>query len=186
MKVNAILALLALTGGLTAAFTNISQRNHYYPDWKYAKERINGEKVRFISAPYLAQRLYQKDAGMRILDTREQEAYDTYHIPAAIHFSGKDDLPPVAAGDLLVLYGSEDDERVTELTRELDRKVVVLKGGMDSWNRQVLFPDFAAFSVRNAERLEQIIRRSRYFGGSPRQMQLLNISVRESQFREGC
>ena len=36
------------------------------------------------------------------------------------------------------------------------------------------------------EKLEQIINRSKYFGGTPRNTQLLNITMRESSYREGC
>ena len=68
----------------------------------------------------------------------------------------------------------------------LPGKVYVLKGGIDAWYSLVLFPDFIEYQVRNNEKLEQIISRSMYFGGSPRNTQLLNITVRESRYREGC
>ena len=83
MKINSILALLAILGGISAAFTNHSARNHLYPSWKYDKERIQGKKIRYISANYLADLLYQKEKGITILDIRNEKAFREYHIPSA-------------------------------------------------------------------------------------------------------
>jgi hypothetical protein len=57
---------------------------------------------------------------------------------------------------------------------------------MEAWYSQVLFPDFSQLRVRNRELLEHILRRSRFFGGTPQNTQVLNIEVRETRYREGC
>ncbi len=186
MKINHILASLAILGGISAAFTNYSERNHLYPTWKYEKDRIQGEKVHFISATYLADLLYQKESGITILDMRDEEAFEEYHIPLAKLPGEGDEISEGDSGSLTIIYGVEDDPKLYQISEALPRKVYVLKGGIESWYKLVLFPDFNEVQIRNKDKLEHIINRSRYFGGSPRNTQLLNIQVRESRYREGC
>lgn len=186
MKINHILASLAIIGGISAAFTNHSEKNHLYPSWNHDKDKIQGEKVHVISATHLADLLYQKEQGITILDNRDAEAFENYHIPSAKSHDPGDKLPDGALGSPIVIYGMENDPQLLELADALSGKVYILKGGIEAWYDLVLFPDFNEYQVRNVDKLEQIINRSRYFGGTPRNTQLLNITIRESRFREGC
>ena len=186
MKINHILASLAIIGGISAAFTNHSEKNNLYPTWKNDKDKIQGEKVHVISATYLADLLYQKEQGITILDTRDAEAFENYHIPSAKSHDPGDVMSEEDLGSPIVIYGMENDPQVLELADALSGKVYILKGGIEAWYDLVLFPDFNEYQVRNVDKLEHIVNRSRYFGGSPGNTQLLNITVRESRFREGC
>ncbi len=186
MKVNHILALLAITGGLLAAFTNYSDRNHFYPTWNAKTDRVEGQKIHFVSASRVADLLYQREEGITILDVRDEQAYSKYHIPRARHFNEGDEIPVQAFSGTLVIYGSEGDDRPGIIADSLSGKTYVLKGGIDAWFAMVLFPDFNQYRVRNRESLEYLVSRSRYFGGSPGNIQLLNIDVRENRYREGC
>lgn len=186
MKINSILALLAIVGGISAAFTNHSARNNLYPSWKYDKERIQGKKIRYISATHLADLLYQKEQGIIILDLRNEKAYDEYHIPSAVPYEQGNKYPDKDLSGATIIYGIAGDDQLNEISKDLPGKVYVLKGGIDEWYSLVLFPDFIEYQVRNNENLKQIVGRSMYFGGSPRNTQLLNITVRESHYREGC
>jgi rhodanese-related sulfurtransferase len=184
MKTNQILALLAILGGFTAAFTSFSVKNDLYPTWKYESERVKGGKISYISAPHLADILYRKDQIV-LLDLRAEDVYRTYHIPTALPFDKLDrngDTKKIS----YVVYGREQDVEGQELPEGLSGRIYVLKGGLEAWQTQVLFPDFAKYKVRNREALEHIIRRSKYFGGSPGNTQLLNIEQRQSSYREGC
>jgi rhodanese-related sulfurtransferase len=185
MKTNQILALLAVAGGLFAAFTSHSVKNNIYPTWKFETERVEGKKVDYISASHLADRLYTKEQGIVVLDLRSESEYNTYHIPSARRYEKGEGESSLEKGTF-ILYGLESDAEVKALKRDLPGKVYVLEGGMESWNSLVLFPDFSHFRVRNSEALEQIIRRCRYFGGTPGNTQLLNIDVRQTRYREGC
>lgn len=186
MKINYILASLAIIGGISAAFTNHSVRNNLYPTWKYEKERIGGEKVHFISTMELAEILYKKKPGVTILDTRDEEAYREYHIPSALRYEKGDQDLDNEQSEKTVLYGLAGDSHLYDLSNYIPGDVYVLKGGIEEWYSVVLFPDFIKYHVRNNGKLEQIISKSRYFGGSPRNTQVLNITVRESRYREGC
>jgi hypothetical protein len=61
-----------------------------------------------------------------------------------------------------------------------------LSGGIKAWYDLVLFPDFQQFQVRNRQQLEEIIAKSRYFGGTPQNIQRLNLTERADRYREGC
>ena len=186
MKTNHILAILAIVGGMTAAFTKHAERTSLYPDWKYSSERIDGKKTRFISASHLANLIYSKDPNIIIFDARQWKAYESYHIPNALQYdAGMGSFTDMKTG-IIVVYGNEGDKDLYKLARDLPGRVYVLKGGMDAWYSLVLFPDFMSFSVRNSDQLDHILRRSGFFGGKPQNTQLLNIEVRESRYREGC
>ena len=186
MKTNHILAIMAIVGGLTAAFTNHSERTSLYPDWKFSKDRIDGTKVSFISASHLANMLYSKDQNIIIFDAREWKDYELYHIPQALLYDAGMASKAGSRSGTTVLYGDAEDQGLYDLTHELPGKVYVLKGGMEAWYSLVLFPDFMSFSVRNGDQLDHILRRSGFFGGVPQNTQLLNIELRESRYREGC
>jgi len=186
MKTNYILAILAIVGGVAAAFTNYSEKNDLYPDWKYHKEQIEGKSVRLISAPYLADLLYNKEEKLTILDAREWKAYENYHIPLALQYdAGMESKTDLTSG-ITVIYGEAGDQDLYKLAKELPGRVYILKGGLEEWYSLVLFPDFTAFHVRNSDQLDHILRRSGFFGGEPQNTQILNINVRESRYREGC
>ncbi|MDF1575213.1 MAG: rhodanese-like domain-containing protein [Bacteroidales bacterium] len=186
MKINHLLAILAILAGISAAFTYHAGKNGLYPDWKFHKERLEGKRLGFISAHHLADLLYSKEDGIKLLDTRAKKDYEHYHIPRALWFDpGKGREKGQGAG-IIIVYGEDEENGPYELARELPGKVYVLKGGMDAWHSLVLFPDFQTFHVRNSDLLEHVLRRSGFFGGKAQNTQLLNIEVRESRYREGC
>lgn len=186
MRTNHILAILALVGGMTAAFTKHAERNSLYPDWKFATERVQGKKARVISASHLANLIYNKDPNLIIFDAREWEDYEQYHIPLALPYEqGLDSKADLKSG-IIVVYDKGESDDLYKMARDIPGRVYVLKGGMDAWQSLVLFPDFLSFSVRNGDQLQYILSRSTFFGGSPQNSQLLNIEVRESRYREGC
>ena len=87
---------------------------------------------------------------------------------------------------IIIVYDTEQGERLEQLSADLPGKVYVLKGGIEAWYSQVLFPDFLQYHVRNRDHLDHILRRSRFFGGEPQNTQMLNIEARENRYREGC
>lgn len=186
MKTNQILAILAIVGGTTAAFTKYSVTSNMYPDWKYQKERVDGKKIRFISAQHLADLIYTKEENMIILDTREWDAYEYYHIPSALQYQdgliSETDFKP----GVVVLYGEGKNSALYDLARDLPGRVFVLKDGMEAWYSVVLFPDFMKLRVRNSDQLDHILGVSEFFGGKPQNIQLLHINQRKENYREGC
>ena len=185
MKTNHILALLAVFGGVTAAFTSFSEKNELYPTWKFESERVQGTKINFISAPHLSDLLYEKDQNLVLLDLRTEADYKSYHIPSALNV-GDPEQNKGSKNISYVVYGQDADVEAKKLREDLPGKVYVLRGGLESWKSLVLFPDFTQYKVRNREALERILRKSKYFGGHPLNTQLLHIDQRQNSFREGC
>ena len=186
MRTNHILAILAILGGISAAFTRHAEHNDLYPGWSFRKERVDGEKIRFISASHTANLIYRKDQNIIIFDAREWDAYERYHIPQALQYdAGIGSKSRIKPGKIIV-YGTDGSDSLQKLISELPGRVYVLKGGMEAWHSQILFPDFNHYRIRNRDQLDHILRRSRFFGGEPQNTQVLNIQVRESRYREGC
>jgi len=183
MKTNHIFAILAILAGIFAAFTSHSMKNNLYPTWKFEKARVDGEKVRYISANHLANLLYQKQS-LTLLDARPWKDYDNYHIPTALHLDA--DQKPEGGKDMVVVYGSAEEKELYRMANSQPGKVYVLQGGMEAWYSMVLFPDMLQYRVRNSDQLMFILRRSGFFGGEAQNTQLLNLNVRESRYREGC
>jgi len=185
MKTNRLLAILAIVAGVSAAFTHHSDRNNLYPTGKFDRARINGEKVRYISPHHLANLLYEK-RPVALLDAREEREYEEYHIPTARPYHAGQKRNSEQEADMVVLYGSAEDEDLYALANEFAGKVYVLKGGLEAWYSLVLFPDLVEYRVRNTDQLRYIVRRAGFFGGQAQNTQLLNLNVRESRYREGC
>ena len=186
MKVNRFLAVLAITAGIAAAFTRHAEHNGLYPEWAFRTERVAGEKISYISATHLADLLYRKDQNMLLYDARSWDAYESYHIPRALLYEkGMGSKAGISPG-LIIVYDTAEGKKLKELQGELPGRVYVLKGGIEAWYSQVLFPDFLSYRIRNREQLEYVLRRSRFFGGEPQNTQVLNIEARENRYREGC
>lgn len=186
MRVKFILGLAALVLGLTAAFSNLEKRNGFYPDWKYDTRRMNGEKVRVISAPCLAGLVRSKDRELVLMDVRDSLAYEEYHIPGASMYSKPAFESALKEGKKIVLYGASASTDEILLGVDKSKDACLLKGGLDSWYRLVLFPDFSVYKVRNRRDLERIVSTSNYFGGQPKNTESLGLTKRSTRFREGC
>lgn len=185
MKINHLLAILAIIAGITAAFTSHTVKNSLYPTWKFEKERVEGKMVRHISAHHLANLLFHKQE-VSLLDARDWKDYEDYHIPTALHCNEDPMLETEKSPGVVVLYGSAEDENLYTMARAMPGRVYVLKGGLESWYSMVLFPDPVQYKIRNTDQLKYIVRRSGFFGGEAQNTQLLNLNVRETRYREGC
>lgn len=185
MRTNHLLAILAVIAGISAAFTSYSVKNSLYPTKKFEHARVDGQRLNYISPYHLADLIYRKQPVI-LLDTREGEAYEDYHIPTALPYHGEQKMEEEKERGMVILYGAGEDEDVYSLAKDLPGRVFVLKGGMEAWSSLVLFPDLVRYRVRNSEQLRYIVRRAGFFGGEAQNTQLLNIQVRESRYREGC
>jgi len=186
MRVNFILTVAALVLGISAALTDFEERNGFYPDWKFRKDRIDGHRVEYISAVQLAGLLRQKDQGILVMDIRDPGDFADYHIPGSVLFDPQLLSQAKQKGKKVILYGSGQDP-YAQLVREIPVKgIYLLGGGLDAWYDTVLFPDFSRYRVRNREVLQEILSTSVYFGGKAVNTESLNLTQRSGRFREGC
>src|SRR4030042_4485293 len=123
MKTNYILAIVSLVIALGAVVTNHADRNNLYPVWKYKTDRIDREKVRLISANWLADLVYRKEQGITILDTRSIAEYEEYHIPTSVLYNEQNLLSVLKSSEKVILYGDKNYNYLSEIPANLSGKI---------------------------------------------------------------
>jgi rhodanese-related sulfurtransferase len=124
----------------------------------------------YISAIELGERIARQDPTLRVMDLRDEGAYESFHIPTAIRTT-LEDLVTTPRGATIVLY---DDAGVAAAKGEalLESRgyasVHVLREGIYEWIARVQEPLLAsdATAAERAE-FERAAKLSRFFGGVP-------------------
>jgi rhodanese-related sulfurtransferase len=120
-----------------------------------------------VTAVELATWIRERRAGLRVLDLRDELAYEAYHVPSAERATPAEvaRLRP-RAGEALVLYG-DGGARAAQAWALLRaagvRDVYFLRGGLLDWTEDVMNPIVGADSAS-----ARVAALSRYFGGVPR------------------
>lgn len=130
-------------------------------------------EVDHVSTADLADWIIQGRSDYRLIDLRSKEEFAGYAIPGAEH------VPVVQLTDhglmkneKIILYsdGGIHSAQAWFLLRSQGYKgVYILRGGLEAWNDEVLFPQMA----ENADAVTRInfartVEVSKYFGGTPR------------------
>lgn len=129
-------------------------------------------KTGMVPAVELADWLIKGKSDFRLVDLRSLKDYNEYHIPQAQNYKVPELNQPVfTRTEKIVLYSETDVEAAQAwfLLKSKDYKAVyILKGGMQSWKEQILFPKLAlnASAAESAE-FEKIKEISKFFGGTP-------------------
>jgi rhodanese-related sulfurtransferase len=125
-----------------------------------------------VGAVELARALREGRERLRVLDVREEAAYEEGHVPRAERVDPRE-LPEVevAAGGTLVVYSADGGRatRARAVLRALGHPDVrVLEGGYGAWLLEVMYPvlppDPSAEERRVFDRAADL---SRYYGGAP-------------------
>jgi rhodanese-related sulfurtransferase len=134
---------------------------------------VVGTEADHVEAPELAAWIIEGRADYRLVDLRSQAEFDQYHIPTAVNIP-MNVLTDAGLGrqEKLVLYsgGGIHAAQGWMLLRAQGYKFVyMLKGGLDEWTDQVVFP-VVADNPSPAERArdERLRSMSTFFGGRPR------------------
>ncbi len=132
-----------------------------------------GTEADHVEAPELAAWIIESRADYRLIDLRSEAEFAQYHIPSAVN------IPMSALMDAglgrqekLVLYsdrGIHSAQAWMLLKAQGYPGVYMLKGGLDEWKDQVVFPVLAD-NPTPEQRVADERRRSMsaYFGGQPR------------------
>lgn len=134
-----------------------------------------------ISAVQLAEWFRAQRPGLLVLDTRSAQAMARESLPGArplADFDGE-------SVDTVVLYGERQLDAAPPLGGSA-RYVFRLRGGIEAWNAEVLFPiirsDASATHKREFAARAQL---SRYFGGTPRVLEP-GARAERNRSRRGC
>ena len=134
---------------------------------------VVGTEADHVEAPELAAWIIESRADYRLVDLRTEGEFARYHIPTAVNVP-MNVLTDAGLGrqEKVVLYsegGIHSAQAWMLLRAQGYKSVYMLKGGLEEWKDQVLFPAVAdnptpAERARD-ERLKSI---SAFFGGQPR------------------
>lgn len=169
---NQRLACLALALGVVAMGARVEPGPKVTLDVEELALLVHKE-ADHITPLELADWVIKEKADWRLVDLRTAQDYGAYHIPGAenveLALLGSAALP---RNETLVLY-SEGGIHAAQAWLLLKARgypsVLSLKGGLDGWKDEVLFPEPPDRpGPKEAARLERLRAVSRFFGGQPR------------------
>ena len=122
---------------------------------------------------------------MLVLDLRDREAFDRNRLPGARHLADAGSAA-IAAADTIVVYAGAGADAGPLHGLAGAAHVLRLRGGVEAWNDDVLFPVLRSDARSGQQRdFTQRAERSRYFGGSPRLLEA-GASPQRGRSRHGC
>jgi len=172
LTLNQKLAAGALVLGAVALFASP------YPGGKVtldAKEMalVIGAEADHVEAPELAAWIIEGRGDYRLIDLRTEAEFTQYHIPTSVNIP-MNVLTDAGLGrnEKLVLYsegGIHSAQAWMLLRAQGHRAVYMLKGGLDEWKGQVVFPVLADNPTPEQRARDERLRAvSAFFGGQPR------------------
>lgn len=172
LSLNQRLAAVGLGLGFLSLFANPYQRNVVAVDVKELANLIEQERDHVLVSD-LAAWIVEGRSDYRLLDLRGERDFAEYHIPTSenllLSSLPEAELPPT---EKLVLYsdGGIHAYQAWMLMRAKGyRNIYTLKGGLDQWKDEVLFPTLAENAAApERARFERMAGLSRFFGGTPR------------------
>lgn len=172
LSLNQKLALGALVLGMLAIFARPSRGNVVTLDVKELATIIDKEDDH-VTASELAGWIVAGRSDYRLIDLRSGKEYGDYHIPSAENVT-LTALPDASllANEKVVLYsegGIHASQAWMLLRAKGFKNAYTLKGGLDQWKEDVLFPTLAETATpQERARFERAVALAKFFGGSPR------------------
>lgn len=172
LTLNQKLALAALALGAVAMFAQPYQGGKVTLNATELALAI-GTEADHVEALDLASWIIESRADYRLIDLRTDPEFAQYHIPSAenVPMTGLTDAG-LGRQEKIVLYsegGIHSAQAWMLLKAQGYKAVYMLKGGLDEWKDQVVFPLLAdnptGYQRSRDERLKSI---SAFFGGQPR------------------
>jgi hypothetical protein len=172
LTLNQKMALGALALGAIAIFAAPYQGNAVTLDAKELALLV-GREADHVDASELASSIIEGRFDYQVIDLRDQTAFAQYHIPTATNVPAAT-LTDAGLGrpDQIVLY-ADDGVHAAQAWMLLKargyRAVYMLKGGLEDWKSQVMFPVVADNPTPEQRLRDERARAvSAYFGGRPR------------------
>ncbi len=171
LSLNQKLAAGALTLGLLALFARPNRGNVVTLDVKELATIIDKESDH-VTAGELGGWIVAGHADYRLIDLRSEKEYAEYHIPTAenVTLTALPDAP-LLANEKIVLYsegGIHASQAWMLLRAKGFKNAYTLKGGLDQWKEDILFPTLAENATpQERARFERAAALAKFFGGSP-------------------
>ena len=189
-KLEKILGTIALLLGVMAAVSGNPLRNGQGDAGLAYPDAIQGRQIAYLGPAQLAESLMARRQDMTVLDLRSETDFRTYHIPSAQHMALSDmTSPKIPNNKTILLYAGDGQcaaEAWADITGQGYENVFLLRGGLERWFDEILFPNLTVAQGRDKNTLEKTRKRSRYFGGTPKENEIGRSGSRRRYLREGC
>ena len=121
----------------------------------------------FIGVVELAQKIKNREK-MRIVDLRDEEAFEEFHIPTAIN-TPLDQIDHTLIKEPTIVYSGDDllTRRLwDELPDSIRNRTVIVYGGVHDWFDRVLYPKLPfGNEIKNKKLVNQIHDLCQFYGG---------------------
>ena len=194
---NSKLGVLAIVLGFLSLFAGESRKGNGMPiDPKELARRVQNE-LDHVTATELASWIMQRRTDFRLIDLRDATAFKEYHIPGAQNIL----LPSLVESHFdknqsIVLYsegGVHSAQAMFLLWAEGYDKVYMLKGGLNEWKDDVLYPQLSGSGASGiaSDSIEARQRMSRFFRSkselaSPKADQQPKFNKEREKMRDEC
>jgi len=164
-------AIALLLGVLALIIGNSNNRNKISVNAnEIALSTINDQDK--ISVNTLADWLIKGNADFTLVDLRTEKEFNEYNIPTSVNIKMEELLSSnLRRNQKYLFYGSDDIASAQAwfiLKSDGYKGVYILKGGMNSWKNQILYPERAAIITSDDSlKFEKIKEVSLHFGGTP-------------------
>jgi rhodanese-related sulfurtransferase len=166
------LALLAFILGLAAFLIGNPSQNRRLEINATELAMIVQKEVDHVNVSDLADWLIKEKSDFRLIDMRTGKEFNEYHIPSAENFPITNLLESgLGRNEKILLYsegGIHSAQAWFLLKSNNFKNIYILRGGLDSWKDEILFPKISAEATAEQkaafEKAKQV---SLYFGGNP-------------------
>jgi rhodanese-related sulfurtransferase len=182
-----ILMLFAILFSLIAVFTGSPYKITIQPVSTNEEFEIEGKYIKVIDVKELAEWIMNKRGDFHLVDTRDKNEFEKYHMPFALSSSDEEFLnTSFAKKAAIIIYDSNSrysTEKLKPLVNKRVEQIYILMGGMNEWTNKILFPDLREINDLTEEEIKKIYKTSTYFGGKP----ILDKDRPKKKYkREGC
>jgi len=159
--------------GLIALFAGSPyQGSHAVLDTKQLAMMVGG-KQDHVTVDDLADRIIRGENSFLILDLRDGDSYQRYHIPTAMNLPlAQWESGLIPRNETILLYsdgGIHAAQAWFLMKAQGYPSVYLLHGGLDAWIDEILYPSRSAeMTPEAANAFARRVEVSRFFGGSPR------------------
>jgi rhodanese-related sulfurtransferase len=182
-----VLSLAAIVFAVLAVVAGNPYKITIQPISTSEEFKIEERLVKVIDAQEVAKWIMDKRDNFQLVDTRIENEFNEYHIPFSlnIHRNGLE-LELMKSKKSIIIYDKNKRysiEKLKPLISNRNEEVYVLKGGLDEWIDEILFPDIRNKNNLSEEEIKKIYKTSTYFGGKP----ILDKERPKRKYkREGC